>query len=169
MQARIAYIFTLVFLMAWCNLASAQVARLVHYEGLLSDADGQPFTGTKDLTFNLYIRPGADNPAWSEIHHGVEVVDGRFGVLLGGVNPLKLSFYEYFLEVSADGVVPAEPRKMIVGSGYNYRLWFLFAAYTVVWLALFVYMVVLSGKQKRIVSDLRTLSESKREGESIAL
>jgi len=169
MLRRIVYGLTSVFLIAMCDLASAQVARLVHYEGTLSDAEGKPFTGTKDLTFNLYIRPGAENPAWSEVHHGVEVVDGHFGVLLGGANPLKLSFYEYFMEVKADGVVADQPRKMIVGSGYNYRLWFLFAAYSVVWLALFAYMLVLSRKQKRIVSDLQGLLQSQREGESVAL
>ncbi len=167
MLVRRPYLLMLVLLFTFFDLASAQVARLVHYEGQLVDSTGTAFSGQTDLEFTLYSRPRAESGVWSEVHHNVDVIDGNFSVMLGSVNPLKLSFYEYFLDVRAEGITASTERKMIVGSGYNYRLWFLFSAYTVVWLALFAYMMVLSRKQKRIIADLAALSLTQHEEGSV--
>ncbi len=142
---------------------AAQTARLVHYQGTLADADGNKFTGAADLQITLYNSPRSDKPLWSETHTAVDVRDGEYSVLLGSVTPLKLSFYEYFLEVKTDTVETTPGRKMIVGSGYNYRLWFLFAAYTIVWLAIFLYVVSISRRQKKVISDLELLAEATQE------
>lgn len=139
------------------TFASAQVPRLVHYQGELNTAEGNAFSGTTDITFSIYDRPLADNPIWSEVHENVEVENGTYGVMLGSKNPLKLSFYEYYLEANAAQLEAKSDRKMIVGSGYNYRLWFLFAAYTIVWLAIFLYILSLSRRQKKIIAELQAL------------
>ncbi len=144
-------------------VSHAQVARLVHYDGVLKDSEGTPFTGNVDVTISLYNRPAATEAAWSEEHRAVEVEDGKFSVLLGSVNPLKLSFYEYFLEVEVPGAgfEPSPKRTMIVGSGYNFRMWFLFAAYTIVWLALFLYMAFIGRRQTKLRSELQALAAEK--------
>lgn len=150
-------IFALVFAVP----LQAQVARLVHFQGTVTDSTGNAFAGSTDLTFSIYGRLRSGQPFWSETHDNVQVTDGTYSVLLGSKNPLKLSFYEYFLEVSSDHVATGERRVMIVGSGYNFRLWFLFSAYTVVWLALFLYIFSISRRQKRIISELEILAEVK--------
>jgi len=139
------------------EIASAQVPRLVHYQGELKTADGSLFSGTTDITFHIYDRPVSDTPIWSEKHQNVKVEEGSYSVLLGSKNPLQLSYYEYYLETDAAGVDSKSDRKMIVGSGYNYRLWFLFAAYTIVWLALFLYVLSIARRQKKIISEMQSL------------
>lgn len=139
------------------EVASAQVPRLVHYQGELKNADGTPFSGTTDITFHIYDRPVSVNPIWSEEHENVAVQDGSYNVLLGSRNPLQLSFYEYYLEAAAAEVATKSDRTMIVGSGYNYRLWFLFAAYTIVWLALFLYVLSIARRQKKIMAEMQSL------------
>ncbi len=89
-------------------------------------------------------------------------------MLLGSKNPLKLSFYEYYLDVETPAGVQGSSRKMIVGSGYNYRLWFLFAAYTVVWLAIFLYMLSIARRQRKIIADLELVKQVTQEQQQIA-
>lgn len=156
-----------VVVIQWNGVGFSQTARLVHYQGSLMQEDGTSFNGTSDLTFNLYSRIDSEEPIWSEEHKNVQVTDGSYDVLLGSRNPLKLSFYEYYLEVQAAGVNTESPRKMIVGSGYNYRLWFLFAAYTIVWVALFAYVISIARRQKRIIADLEMLSKVRAEKDSV--
>lgn len=141
--------------------ANAQVPRLVHYQGMMKNADGTPFSGAVDLVFSIYQRPMADTPLWSETHRNVAINDGKYEVLLGGEVPLNLSFYEYFLEVKSEDGALKTPRVAIAGSGFNYRINFLFAAYTVVWLALFIYLVSISRRQKRVIAELQSLASAK--------
>ncbi|HEX9653527.1 MAG TPA: CcmD family protein, partial [bacterium] len=130
------------------SLANAQVPRLVHYQGMVKNEDGTPFNGAVNLVFSIYQRPLAETPLWSEVHRNVEIADGKYEVLLGGEVPLNLSFYEYFLEVRSEDGALKNPRTAIAGSGFNYRINFLFAAYTIVWFALFAYLVSISRRQK---------------------
>jgi CcmD family protein len=145
---------------------SAQIARLVHYQGMLQNSDGSPFTGTADLAFSIYQRPLSETPIWTEQHKHVEVKDGRYEVLLGSENPLNLSFYEYFLEVRADALGIKSSKIPIAGSGYNFRINFLFAAYTIVWLALFLYMLSVARRQKKIIAELETLAQARTRAEA---
>ncbi|MFQ5637881.1 MAG: CcmD family protein [bacterium] len=153
-------VFLLILLCAPLTV-KAQGAKLVHYQGVLMNSDDTPFNGATNLTFSIYTRPLAEQPIWSETHENVEVKDGAYGVFLGSHEPLNLSYYEYFLEVKADAVEPPRPKVSIVGSGYNFRLWFLFAAYTVVWFALFGYIFSISRRQKKMIAELQLLAKAK--------
>ena len=141
--------------------SQAQVPRLVHYQGTLNNSDDTSFTGTTDLKFTVCSPRKSEKPLWSEVHKNVEISDGSYEVFLGSQNPLNLSYYEYFLEVKAENVNSNSARTMIVGSGYNFRLKFLFAAYTVVWVAISVYLVSISRRQKKLLFDLETLAKVK--------
>jgi CcmD family protein len=136
----------------------AQVARLVHYQGILQDSSGSRFDGVTDLIFSIYTSPKASSPGWTESHKNVAVRDGSYEVLLGSVNPLKLSFYEYYLEVRSSAGPGTQGRKVIVGSGYNFRMWFLFSAYSIIWLAIFAYLLSITRRQKEIITDLQLLA-----------
>ncbi len=61
------------------------------YEGRLGDANGDPVTGTYDMTFNLYNVDTGGTPLWTEAWNGanaVQVNEGLFSVLLGNLTPL---------------------------------------------------------------------------------
>ena len=150
-------ILTAVVLFVTTGMLLGQTPRLVHYQGTLTTNDGQPFAGTVDVEFRIYKSLRGDTPVWSEVHRNITVKDGKYEVLLGSDTPLKLSFFEYFLEMRPSGEATPPPRRMIVGSGYNYRLWFLFAAYTIVWLAIFLYVLSLARRQKKIAAEMEAL------------
>ncbi len=139
-------------------LSHAQVARLVHYQGVLNDSDGNALTDSVDLQFSIYHKITDTKPVWTETHKNVQVSDGSYTVLLGSEKPLKLSYYEYYLGVKKVGDEKEDGRKMIVGSGYNYRMSFLIAAYTIVWVALFFYIFMIFRKQKKIIAELQQVS-----------
>lgn len=145
----------------------AQGTRLIHYQGVLKSSDRIPFSGTTNLQFNLYKTPVSEQPIWSEVHKNVEVSDGNYEVLLGSQNPLRLSFYKYYLEVKAQDFETPTHRIAIAGPGYNWRLSFLFAAYTIVWVAIFVYLMSIARRQKKIIDELEILAKVKSSQESI--
>jgi hypothetical protein len=65
-------------------VSTADVPRLINYQGILTDSGGQPVDGSHDLTFKIYPDSGAATPAlWTEQHLGVDVDDGLFNVILG--------------------------------------------------------------------------------------
>lgn len=138
----------------------AQVPRLVHYQGELNNEDGTPFEGLTDLHFSIFTSISGDKPIWSEIHKNVSIANGSYEVLLGSQNPLDLSFHEYFLDIKVAGSNSSDRRVKIVGSGYNFRLSFLFAAYTIVWVAIFGYLLSISRRQKKLIAELSVLSEA---------
>jgi len=63
-------------------LGYAEVPGTMSYQGYLSDAQNRPFDGTTDITFSI------PSTTWTEIHQGVPVQQGVFGVLLGSKKSL---------------------------------------------------------------------------------
>jgi hypothetical protein len=63
--------------------AYTTVPRLINYQGILTDTEGSPITGTHDLTFKIYDDSLATIPYWSELHASVDVDEGLFNVILG--------------------------------------------------------------------------------------
>lgn len=60
---------------------TADVPRLINYQGWLTDALGQPYSGTVYLNFHLYTQ--ARNPVWSSGFLPVVCTNGLFEVQLG--------------------------------------------------------------------------------------
>ncbi|MCC6550681.1 MAG: collagen-like protein [Ignavibacteriaceae bacterium] len=73
-----------------CNVHAQN--RLLNFQALLNDADGNPVTtGNYSISFTLYDDGSAGNAVWSETQD-VFIKDGLFSVLLGGITPLNLIF-----------------------------------------------------------------------------
>ena len=157
MNTTIKLLAVICFGVALAGNVQAQTARLVHYQGSIMNPEGEAFSGKCNLEFKIYKGARDAAPVWSELHKDVEVTDGNYEVFLGSRTPLRLSFYEYFLEVTPNVAAEQQSRRMIVGSGYNYRLSFLFAAYTIVWLALFLYVLSIARRQRKISAELETM------------
>ncbi|MCU0611876.1 MAG: hypothetical protein MUE60_08825 [Candidatus Eisenbacteria bacterium] len=72
---------------------AAQIPQHISYQGLLTDAAGQPVPdGAYDLTFRIYDAESGGTPLWSEPHTAVPVQAGIFDVSLGEIIPLNLTF-----------------------------------------------------------------------------
>jgi hypothetical protein len=118
---RLTSVVCLVALVFLAGLTSADVPKLINYQGMLTDAGGTPIDGTPNLTFRIYDdTTGAGTLQWSEVHNGVKVDNGLFNVILGTDSTLDLPFDKsYWLEVEVGGEVM--PRIRFTSVGYAYR------------------------------------------------
>jgi hypothetical protein len=73
-------------LVCWTAVAWAAVPQTLHYSGKLDTAGGA-FTGTIEVTFDLYAGAGAKSSFWSETQ-AVAVQNGRFHAQLGSKTTL---------------------------------------------------------------------------------
>jgi len=63
--------------------------QLVNYQGKLTDADGDPLTGTYDMAFAIYDVASGGSALWNETQTDVVVTEGIFNVILGSVTPVS--------------------------------------------------------------------------------
>ena len=134
----------------------------MHYQGAFDDKDGAIYNGEYNLTFSIYEARTSQTPLWSETHENVTISNGQYAVLLGSENPLSLTFHEYLLQVTCAETNYTGFKTAIVGPGYNYRMSFLFAAYTIVWMAIVVYLVSISRRQRNLFKALGRMEEIKK-------
>lgn len=80
--------FVAAAVLVWAAGAAAEVPRVIHQEGLLTNARGEPLGGPVDLVFHLYAAAEGGAPVWSEEHRGVRLTEGYYSVLLGSVRAL---------------------------------------------------------------------------------
>ena len=68
------------------------VPGIIPYQATLVDRQGNPVHGPIDIIFRLYAVPEGGTEMWVEEHIGpnaVSVIDGRFEVNLGSIEPLS--------------------------------------------------------------------------------
>jgi hypothetical protein len=111
----------LIILVVLVSLSLAGVPKLINYQGMLTDAEGNPIDGARNLTFRIYDdTTGSGALQWSETQSGVQVNQGLFNVVLGKSTALNLAFDKsYWLEVEVGGEVM--PRIRFTSVGYAYR------------------------------------------------
>lgn len=103
--------------------AQAGAPGLISYQGHLSDAGGQPYTGSATLTFAIYAATSGGGALWEETQSGVAVADGFFTVQLGSVTPLAPAVFSdpaRYLEVRVDtgGGPTTLPRQRLTAVPY---------------------------------------------------
>ena len=123
MQARI-YRIGIIALFLFVVALTAQVPRLVNYQGKITDDSGVALNGDFDITFKIYDGETSVSPIWTEPHTGVSditITKGLFDVQLGSITTLSLPFdEEYWLELTVEGE-PLTPREKLSAVGYAYR------------------------------------------------
>jgi len=103
----------------------AETPRLVNYQGILTDADGQSLTGAHDLTFRIY--PDSTQGAavlWEEEHSDVQFEFGLFNVHLGSVTTMPDGLFataERWLGIAVDTDEEISPRARITSAPYALR------------------------------------------------
>jgi hypothetical protein len=105
------------------GLSLADIPKLINYQGMLTDNEGDPLTGTYDITFRIYNASSEGDKRWEETQTGVAVTDGLFNVILGGatVGGIDLDFAEeYWLDITV-GAEHMPERLRFTSVGYAYR------------------------------------------------
>ena len=70
--------------------ASASVVpRLIQFSGIVKDAEGEPPTGSLELTFSLYQFQEGGSPLWVETQTAHLDSQGRYTALLGAASPRR--------------------------------------------------------------------------------
>ncbi len=106
-----------------CNLAYADVPKLVNFQGRLTDAAGKFVPdGNYSVTFKIYRDSTGGSSRWTEAQL-VSCNKGLFNVILGAVTPIPDSIFEYpvtwlGIQVAADPEMT--PRQKVVSGGYSY-------------------------------------------------
>jgi len=106
--------------------ALAEPPAQLSYQGYLTDADGNPVTGTWTMSFAFFTEEDGGEPFHEETLD-IETELGLFSALIGGEpgNPLIASLFaggEVYLELSIEtelGAVTLEPRQQVVSTPFS--------------------------------------------------
>ncbi len=109
-------------LMLHAAVIFAQVPRVINYQGLLTDASGNPANGAFTIVFSIYGAETGETALYSETQ-SITVSKGVFNALIGSVNPFPENLFapdaERFLEISVDGTV-LTPRRSFSSVPYSF-------------------------------------------------
>ncbi|QTA90628.1 DUF820 [Desulfonema magnum] len=113
---------------AMAQAQEASVPPLVNYQGMLTDADGKPLTGTKKIEFNLYDAATGGTKFWGpQIFSSVPLVNGMFNVILGEKDEEKRLITDAFessgryLGIKVNDGDELFPRQQILSTPYAIR------------------------------------------------
>lgn len=97
-------LFAFILPLCFCISLSAQIPRLISYQGLLTDGSGQAVVdGNYAIEVKIFDAASAGTELWSE-SHAVNTSNGIFNIVLGSNTNLDLSFdAPYFVSTSVDG------------------------------------------------------------------
>ena len=119
------WVIALVFvqIMVGIVIGQAQIPKTITYQGVLTDANGQPITNTVDLELRIYdaINAVATDALYMETHNAVAVDAGLFNVVIGSVTPMTLLFDNaYFLGITIIGSPELAPRTQLNSVPYSF-------------------------------------------------
>jgi len=110
-------------IMLFSSISSADIPYMINYQGKVTDSGGTPVSdGTYSMRFGIYDQLLGGSPEWDSGDQNVDVTDGIFSVMLGGVGQptLDLEFdTDYWLQVGFEGIIQS-PRRRIASVGYSY-------------------------------------------------
>lgn len=113
----------LCFLLA-SPLALADVPTTMQFQGYLTDGDGEPLSGSHDITFTLYGSVDGDDVAWADTQT-LTLTSGAFTATLGGdSNPLDANIFgsdPLWLGVKVGEDDEMTPRHLITSVPYAAR------------------------------------------------
>ena len=105
--------------------ADSSVPPLINYQGQLTDASGNPQTGTKKLEFNIYDASSGGNKIWGpQTFSTVPLIGGRFNVMLGSTDAGGKVIIEAFgansrfLGIKVDDGAEITPRQQILSTPF---------------------------------------------------
>lgn len=111
-----------VFLAA--STAVQAIPQLMNYQGVLTDASGDPVTTPTDMVFAIWNDRVAGDSLWSETQLVTPDTNGLFSVLLGSVSPIPDSSLadSAFLSLKVNTDPEMAPRTALASVAYAYRV-----------------------------------------------
>ncbi|MFH1723209.1 MAG: tail fiber domain-containing protein [Elusimicrobiota bacterium] len=109
------------FILEGTRVHAADVPSAMNFQGRLL-SEGQPVTGTRDMTFRIYGTSSGSDVLWTETQTGISVDAGVFSVQLGAVGPLPSTIFagDLYLEIEV-GAKTFSPRERLVTSPYAFN------------------------------------------------
>lgn len=104
--------------------ANAQIQRLISYQGLLTQPNGQPIAdGPQNLVLRLYDAATGGNLVFEETQNGIAVTRGLFSVYIGQASPLAPVDFnqQLWAEVAIVSQTPFLPRTRLSVVPYAIR------------------------------------------------
>ena len=101
----------------------AEVPQMINYQGRLSDDQGEPLTGTYDVTFTIYDAATGGSDYWADTYT-VNAANGLFNVLLGSTNPIPTDVFDSpdrYLGIKIGDDPEIVPRVRLVSAPYAYN------------------------------------------------
>ena len=109
--------------------ANADVPKILHYQGVLSDIEGNPVhclndgscTDTYSMTFRLYAEVDGGDALFEQAESNVEISNGVFEVTLGSPTPITLAVVagaDLFLGLSINEGTELMPRLRVASSAF---------------------------------------------------
>jgi len=115
--------FVVVLALATVPISSAvaYVPGVLSFQGRLTDHDGNPLTGSYEVTFRIFSAPSGGSELWAELDT-IEVDNGFYNELLGTNTPLdeSLLHQDCWLEMQVTGDGPMYPRYRLTTSPYAF-------------------------------------------------
>ena len=102
------------------NQSAQTTPQLISYQGSLADEQGQPISGTKTITFSIFMTNTGGTALWREVHPDVAVSNGAFSLQLGSKTPFSDTLFSNanrYLEMEIDGVT-LSPRQRFTSAPY---------------------------------------------------
>ena len=125
---RMIYFLTTIFIIGiLISQATGQdVPPLINYQGMLTESDGTPLTGTHKLEFNIYNNHTDGDLIWGpQIFDNVTLFEGKFNVILGTTDNSGRSVLSAFtgsdryLGIKVNSEVEIKPRQRILSAPYS--------------------------------------------------
>ena len=92
MERKIIAFIILVWNLTVLSVSHSQVPKLLNYQGKLTDSNGQLLNGNYFIRFSIYNQETGGTALYYEDLQ-VEVENGIYNILLGGVNPIDIEMY----------------------------------------------------------------------------
>ena len=118
-------LFIILLSVALALAVHAGVPQLINYQGVLTDASGNPLQGTYNVTFSIYGVVSGGTPLWSETVSISADGGGAFGVILGSTVPLEQAVFEgeeRWLGTAIGGDAELVPRARLASLPYSFRV-----------------------------------------------
>ncbi len=116
----------------WALSATAEVPKILHYQGVLSDSAGIPVhcltdgscEDTYSMSFALYAQAEGGQALFTQEEAAVSISEGVFDVTLGTAEPITLTDVEgadLYLGISINGETEMLPRLRVASSAFALR------------------------------------------------
>jgi len=113
---------TILVLIVGFDQLAAQIPRTLSYQGVLTDAEGNPRDGDQQLTFCLYTSSAGGTPIWCETKT-LPVRNGLFSTVLGEQTPFGAAVkfdQQYWLGIQVGNEPELAPRIALTSVGYSF-------------------------------------------------